>query len=154
MQTFQRAAMTGLAALMLLAPGCAGPKGDSPHGLMWYRPPPREPGKPQSVCVAVHGGALQVDRTVPLSEATNWDEPGFATGRLGRTATITSSAASPPTTEAPWAASTAVRSSEGTLAPRVGGTISEAGSWDERPTMPEVGPPGCCSGLLAPLAPR
>lgn len=140
--------------LALLVSGCARPKNNVSHGLMWYRPPP-QPGKPLSVCVAVHGGTLQVDRTaVARSEATNWEEPGFGTGRLGRTASVSSSQAGLPAVEAPWAASAAVRSSDSAFAPRVGGTISETGSWDERPTTLEVGPPGCCTGLLAPLAPR
>jgi len=141
--------------LGLAAAGCSSARNDAAYGLMWYRPPPKPPAKSLTPCVTVIGSGMQIDRaTFSRSEASNWEESSLSMGRLGQTASISSQAIRTPSTEAPWNPSAAVRSSESSFAPHIGGQVSESGNSEDRTARIEVGQPGCCTGLPAPPTPR
>jgi len=148
---------TTAAALMtigLLASGCSSQNDDSAYALAFYRKPPKQPGKSLTPCVATYGGALRVDRTRPLSEASNSDDVALVAGRYGRTASIGAGPARGETVEAPWSTSPALRSSDRALTPNIGGQTSETRDYNDTGATVDVGPPGCCSGLPNNPTPR
>lgn len=148
---------TTAAALLtfgLLASGCSSQKDDSAYALAFYRKPPKQPGKSLTPCVATSGYTMRVDRTVPLSEASNSQDVALVAGRYGRTAAIGAGAARGETVEAPWGTSAALRSSDRALSPDIGGPISETRDYNDTGASVNVGPPGCCSGLPNNTTPR
>lgn len=145
-----------LLTLTLFAPGCSSQKqqDDSAYALAFYRQPPKQPGKSLTPCVAKSGTTVRVDRTVPLSEASNSEDVALVAGQYGRTASIGAGAARGETVEAPWRTSAALRSSDRSLRPDIGGQISESTDYNDTSTSVEVGQPGCCSGLPNNPTPR
>ncbi len=143
-----------LLAVVLLTSGCASQKDDSAYALAFYRKPPKRPGKSLTPCVATSGHTMRVDRTVPLSEASNSEDVALVTGRYGRTAAIGAGAARGETVEAPWGTSAALRSSDRSLSPDIGGPLSETRDYNGTGATVQIGQPGCCSGLPNNTAPR
>lgn len=152
--TMNRTTLAALLTIGLLATGCASKKDDPAYALAYYRKPPKQPGKSLTPCVAKSGSTLRVDRTVPLSEASNSDDVALVAGRYGRTATIGAGAARGETVEAPWGTSAALRSNDRSITPYIGDPMSETRDNNETGARFDVGQPGCCSGLLATPPPR
>ena len=152
--TMNRLLTAALLTACVLASGCASQKDDPAYALAFYRKPAKQPGKSLTPCVAKYGTTMRVDRSVPLSEASNSEDVALVTGRYGRTAAFGAGAARGETVEAPWGTSTALRSNDRSLTPYIGGQISESTDYNDTSARIDVGQPGCCSGLPANPAPR